>query len=107
MPQQVFLIKEASQGTRLEIAKELASQGCKVFVTQSKGSDSIELKKAAEECADLIILPLVIESETSMQIALERIAAILREKSIIEEVHLSVMEPVRTYRITHEIPVAQ
>ena len=106
MPQQVILIKEASQGTKLDIAKHLASCGCRVFVTHSKGIDPTELKKAAEEFMDyLTILPLAIESETSMQIALELIANILREQSSTQEVYLSILEPVRTYRITHEAPV--
>ncbi len=106
MPEQVILIKEASQGARFEIAKHLASCGCRVFVTHSKGIDSTDLKKAAEELMDyLTILPLAIESETSMQIALELIANILREQSSRTEVYLSVLEPVRTYRITHEAPV--
>ena len=106
MPQQVFLIKEASQGTRLEIAKHLASCGCRVFVTHSKGTDPTDLKKAAEEFINhLTILPLAIESETSMQIALELIANILREQSSRADVYLSVLEPVRTYRITHKAAV--
>lgn len=102
MPQQVFLIKEASQGMKLQIAKELASCGCIVFVTPSRGSDASELKKAAEEVTQLTVLPLAIESETSMQIALELIASTLREKYNSPEVHLSLLEPVRTYRITHD-----
>ncbi len=103
MAEQIILIKEASQGTKLEIAKQLASCGCRVFVTPTKGADSTDLKKAAEEFLEfLTILPLAIESETSMQIALELIANILRENAGTPEVYLSVLEPVRTYRITHE-----
>ena len=106
MPQQVILIKEASHGARLEVAKHLASCGCRVFVTHSKGIDSTDLKKAAGEfLKHLTILPMTIESETSMQLALELIADIMREQSSTEEVYLSVLEPVRTYRITHEAPV--
>lgn len=96
MSEIIVLLKGACQGISLQIAKDLASLGYRVFITPARGDDIKKL--GIKQCTqNLWMLPVSIESEVTMKITIEKIAEILGKNK--DTLYLHVFAEAKAYRI--------